>query len=393
MDHPVEEGFSVKLAMALGGLVLLAVVAFLASRLFLTIQANSTQGLDAEEHAAMMSEVVGERIARVGAVHAGKIDTAPKVMTGEEVVSSTCLQCHQMGILGAPKIGNKDDWAPRAEAGYMSMLKAALEGKGSMPARGGDPSLSDDNIKKGITFMLAESGIDMEEPVGEVTDPIDDAETATDPLVRGDAIYASACVACHDTGVAGAPMLTHAAAWDAREANGIDALVESVMNGKGAMPPKGGRPDLNMIDVKHAVEYMLHRVKEEAKKPSTASAAPAVAPVEASQAVIGDLGTTGAADVAATTTAPAAVATPQLDLAQGQEVYKAACLSCHSVGIAGAPRLDDKAAWDGRLALGLEGLAASAIQGKGAMPPKGGRMDLTNEAITAAVGYMMDAVK
>lgn len=389
MDHPVEEGFSVKLVMALGSLILLAIVAFLVSRLYVTIQANSTQGLGAEDNAAMLNEVVGERIAKVGAVDAGKPDTAPKVLTGEEVVESTCAQCHQMGILSAPKIGSNEDWAPRAANGYPALLKSALEGKGDMPARGGNPSLSDDNIKAGISFMLSEAGIDMEAPVGAVVDPMADAEKESDPLVRGEAIYASACIACHDTGVAGAPKVSDAAAWEAREAKGIDALVETVMTGKGAMPPKGGRPDLNMIDVKHAVLYVLHRVEEEAKAPATESApqpAAAAEPVAAEAVAEAEPEAESAAD-------HVAAAAPQIDLAKGEEIYKAACMSCHSVGIAGAPRLDDAAAWADRLPQGLEQLAASAINGKGAMPPKGGRADFSDADITTAVGYMINAVK
>lgn len=393
MDHPVEEGFSVKLVMVLGSLVLLAVVAFLVSRLFVTIQANSTQGLDAEDNAAMLTAVVDERVAKVGSVHAGKLDTGPKVLTGEEVVSSTCAQCHQMGILGAPKIGSKEDWAPRAEAGYMSLLKSALEGKGNMPIRGGNPSLTDDNIKKGITFMLAEAGIDIEEPVGAVVDPIEKAEKATDPLVRGAAIYASACIACHDSGVVGAPMLSDPAAWEAREAKGIDALLESAMTGKGAMPPKGGRPDLNMIDVKHAIKYMLNRVKEGATAPTAAAATSAIQPAAAVPAQPAKTAPKVEAQAATAGVPVAAAAGPQLDLARGENIYKGSCLSCHSVGIAGAPRLDDKGAWTERLAQGIEVLTASAVNGKGAMPPKGGRMDFSDESIAAAVGYMISVVQ
>lgn len=54
------------------------------------------------------------------------------------------------------------------------------------------------------------------------------------------------------------------------------------------------------------------------------------------------------------------------------ELYQGACLACHASGVAGAPKLGDSAAWQGRLGDGLDALIASAIKGKGAMPPKGG---------------------
>ena len=55
-----------------------------------------------------------------------------------------------------------------------------------------------------------------------------------------------------------------------------------------------------------------------------------------------------------------------------QELYQGACLACHASGVAGAPKVGDSAAWQGLLGDGMDALVASAIKGKGAMPPKGG---------------------
>ena len=55
-----------------------------------------------------------------------------------------------------------------------------------------------------------------------------------------------------------------------------------------------------------------------------------------------------------------------------QELYQGACLACHASGVAGAPKVGDSAAWQGRLGDGMDAMVASAIKGKGAMPPKGG---------------------
>ena len=66
---------------------------------------------------------------------------------------------------------------------------------------------------------------------------------------------------------------------------------------------------------------------------------------------------------------------------------------CHAAGVAGAPKFGDKAAWAPRLKQGLDALHASALKGKGAMPPKGGNMSLSDEAVKAAVDYMANAAK
>lgn len=69
--------------------------------------------------------------------------------------------CHAAGVAGAPKPGDKADWGPRIAQGKDVLYKHALEGfngaKGSMPARGGAPSLSDDDIKAAVDFMADQS--------------------------------------------------------------------------------------------------------------------------------------------------------------------------------------------------------------------------------------------
>ncbi len=78
---------------------------------------------------------------------------------------------------------------------------------------------------------------------------------AFDGTLDGKKIYDNVCTACHSSGAAGAPKL-EAAAWTDRMAGGIDALVTSAINGKGAMPPRGGRADLSDEQVKATVEFM-----------------------------------------------------------------------------------------------------------------------------------------
>jgi cytochrome c5 len=79
--------------------------------------------------------------------------------------------------------------------------------------------------------------------------------------------------------------------------------------------------------------------------------------------------------------------------ASGKDVYEAGCVACHASGAAGAPKLDDKAAWAPRLSTGAAALHTSALKGKGAMPAKGGNAALSDADVTAAVDFMMGKAK
>ena len=122
-----------------------------------------------------------------------------------------------------------------------------------------------------------------------------------------------------------------------------------------------------------------------ADAPAAAPAAVAPAAAAPAPAVV-----VAAAPAAA---APAPAATPVAASANGEALYKQACMACHAAGVAGAPKLGDKAAWSGRLGAGVDGLTASVIKGKGAMPPKGGAAAASDADIKAAVAYMVDTVK
>jgi cytochrome c5 len=93
---------------------------------------------------------------------------------------------------------------------------------------------------------------------------------------------------------------------------------------------------------------------------------------------------------AAAQTAGAAAAAPKT----GTEVYDQACVACHGQGIAGAPKAGDAAAWGPRLAKGKEVLYQHAIEGyqgsAGVMPPKGGRVDLSDDLVRAAVDHILE---
>lgn len=207
---------------------------------------------------------------------------------------------------------------------------------------------------------------------------------ANRPLKSGEEVFKAQCTTCHAAGVAGAPKFGEAPAWAPRIAAGFDSLVQSALKGKNAMPPQAGG-DFNDIEIARGVAYMANAAGgkfAEPKAPEGAASAPAVASTPAAAPA--------AASPAAATAAPAA---PQAASAgAGEALYKQTCLACHGAGVAGAPKLGDKAAWAPRVAQGLPVLVQSAIKGKNAMPPKGGS-NASDQDIRAAVEYMVNAAK
>lgn len=80
---------------------------------------------------------------------------------GKSVFNKTCALCHAAGVAGAPKPGDKADWGPRIAQGKDTLYKHAIEGftgaKGMMPARGGAPNLTDDEMKAAVDYMADKS--------------------------------------------------------------------------------------------------------------------------------------------------------------------------------------------------------------------------------------------
>ena len=206
---------------------------------------------------------------------------------------------------------------------------------------------------------------------------------ANRPLATGEAVYTAQCSACHATGAAGAPKFGDAAAWAPRIATGYEALLNSALKGKNAMGAQGGGA-FSDVEIGRAVVHLANAAGGKFAEPQAAAAADAAAAPAAEAA---PAAAPAAAPVAA---APAAAAVPVAGA--GEALYKQACSVCHAAGVAGAPKFGDKAAWSARVGLGLDGLTASAIKGKNAMPPKGGST-ASDADIKAAVEYMLAAVK
>jgi cytochrome c5 len=180
--------------------------------------------------------------------------------------------------------------------GFDTLVKHAVEGFKTMPAKGGNADLDPIEVARAVAWMGNQSGGKFSEPAAPVAAkqeaaapaaapaaPAAAAPAAAAPAVTvaaaapaaaaaaaaapaaakagvGEALYKQACSACHVAAVAGAPKSGDKAAWAPRIKLGIDALTASVIKGKGAMPPKGGST-ASEADIRAAVEYMVSQAK------------------------------------------------------------------------------------------------------------------------------------
>jgi len=129
------------------------------------------------------------RIKPVGEVTIAEA-TAPQAgMTGEQVYQDVCKTCHEAGLVGAPKLGDKTAWAPRIKRGINALYASAIDGKNQMPPKGGNRNLADIDVQRGVVYMANRSGGNFSEPSAAQT-PI--VATASSPAA---AVAATAPVA------------------------------------------------------------------------------------------------------------------------------------------------------------------------------------------------------
>lgn len=174
----------------------------------------------------------------------------------------------------------------------------------------------------------------------------------------GQEVYDASCTACHAAGALGAPKFDNKGDWGPRIGKGYDTLIKHAIEGFNQMPARGGNGDLSDVEVARAVVYLANSGGASFKAPEAEAAAPA----------------------AATSSKP--------DPAKGKLVYETSCAVCHTSGVAGAPKVGDKAAWSARISQGLETLHNNALNGIRGMPAKGGNASLPDADLMNAVGYL-----
>lgn len=239
------------------------------------------------------SDVLGPEATQKRIAPVAKLDlvdaSGPKVFkTGEQVYTAVCAGCHIAGAAGAPKFADAAAWSAPIATGLQSMIANVVKGKGAMPAKGGNPALDDFEIARAVVYMANAAGGKFAEPAepkpaeapaaaapaaapvmapAAATTPTAPAAVAAAPAPApatndvGEKLYKQACAACHVAGVAGAPKFADKAAWAPRIATGMDALVASVVAGKGIMPAKGGAAGASDADLRAATQYMVDAAK------------------------------------------------------------------------------------------------------------------------------------
>jgi cytochrome c5 len=155
------------------------------------------------------------RIKPVGEVTLAGATAARASMNGEQVFGAVCKTCHEAGIAGAPKVGDKAAWAGPIKKGYETLVQHALNGFQEpgkvMPPRGGNPDLSDIEVERAVVYMANRSGATFKEPAA--TTPASAAPAAaaaavpasTAPAAPAPGAPAAAAPATATSAVAAAP--------------------------------------------------------------------------------------------------------------------------------------------------------------------------------------------
>lgn len=334
MSGATDSGMVKTMGMVAGAVTLLAIVCIIAARLLGVGSDDSSDPLKRNALIQRIAPVASVRTSLDDQADTAMADAGSTVKTGEELVNGACAACHVAGVAGAPKLGDEEAWAARRDLGLEALVASVINGKGSMPARGGS-AYSDEEIK------LAVQNIALFE--------VDDSATA--PAEAEEAVAA----------VEEAPVADEAA----------EQTEESATD------------DTAAAEVEDSASEDTAAVEEEAKATEETAA------VEEAPA---------ADTVAAATDAPAVVAVAAAALVVGQEPdgvtdnirmnVNGVCAGCHLTGVANAPRTGDRDAWQLRADKGLDALVASVTNGLNVMPPRGGSA-LTDEEIPIAIQYLM----
>lgn len=174
MSNPITKTDAVflkRFALLIG---FLAVVAILLGGLAMHIYSKNPPPQNPDKE-----KILAERIAPVGGVYAGdtgraamqaaQADAAKAAASqvayggttdGKTIFGSLCHSCHETGVAGAPKVGDKAEWGPRIAQGVDTLVKHAIEGftgkTGVMPAKGGNPALNDAQVKATVEWMVSQ---------------------------------------------------------------------------------------------------------------------------------------------------------------------------------------------------------------------------------------------
>ncbi len=115
-------------------------------------------GKPAGEDVVPVVASVEENIKPVAVAEVAPASEAQVEKSGADVVKGGCAMCHATGLMNSPKIGDAAQWQPRIALGYETLVKNAIEGIRTMPAKGGNPALTDGEIAAAVAEMANQSG-------------------------------------------------------------------------------------------------------------------------------------------------------------------------------------------------------------------------------------------
>ena len=369
-------------------LIIVIVAAFVIPvGLILLLVAFITGGKHVDEQGmALKPESIAERIKPVAAVNLRDANAPKVVLSGEQVYQQICKVCHEAGVAGAHKFGDKAAWGPRLADGLEVLTKNAIAGIRAMPPRGGNPDLSDLEIARAIVYMGNAAGAAFKEPAAPVAAAA--AKDGAPAQAASAALPAKVLFATGKSAVDADGAKAIAAAADYLKANaGTKVNLSGFVDSSGNAAKNADLAKRRAFAVRDALTKAgVAEDRVVLKKPAEIKGGDAA---EARRVEI------SLADTVAVVSATAAPAAPPsaAKADAGKALYDTACQVCHVAGVAGAPKFGDKEAWAPRIKTGIEALHASVLKGKGAMPPKGTAMNASDADIKAAVEFMVAAAK
>ena len=177
-------------------LAIVLALAFLVPIVLFLLLSQLVTGVRRDDTGATEAQVLA-RIRPVGEITLAGATSARASMSGDQVFQAVCKTCHEPGIAGAPKVGDKAAWAAPIKKGYETLVQHALNGLQEagkvMPPRGGNPDLSDVEVERALVYMANRSGANFKEPAA--TTPAAAAPATAAPTAAAPAAPAAASAA------------------------------------------------------------------------------------------------------------------------------------------------------------------------------------------------------
>ena len=143
-------------------LAIVVVLAFAVPITLIVLLSQLVTGVSPREGESQ-SDVLS-RIQPVGQVTLAEANAPSGNQTAEQVYETVCKTCHEAGLAGAPKFGDKAAWAPRIKSGVDTLFASAIKGKNAMPPKGGNTNLADVEVQRAVVYMANRAGASFKEP-------------------------------------------------------------------------------------------------------------------------------------------------------------------------------------------------------------------------------------